>query len=71
VKPIFDLSRIAMIAILLTLAACGQKGPLFMPAELPPAVKTAEPAVTTEKSIESAPPAQPKTPDIPTTPAIQ
>ncbi|WP_395826064.1 lipoprotein [Collimonas sp.] len=49
-KPTFDFSRAAMMATALTLsvllAACGQKGPLFMPVALPPpAAKTPTPAV--------------------------
>ncbi|WP_343216039.1 LPS translocon maturation chaperone LptM [Collimonas antrihumi] len=79
-KPIFDLSRITMIAVIpvtLSLAACGQKGPLFMPAKLPPPVvrtapAPAKPNVTPETSGESADPtsaAQPKTIVTPTTSA--
>ncbi|WP_092414084.1 lipoprotein [Collimonas sp. OK307] len=79
-KPIFDLSRITMIAMIpvtLSLAACGQKGPLFMPAKLPPpVVRTApapvQPNVAPETFSESADPAaaaQPKTIATPTTPA--
>jgi predicted small lipoprotein YifL len=83
VKPIFDLSRIttvamiAMIPVTLSLAGCGQKGPLFMPAKLPPpivrtALAPAQPNVAPEASDESAAPtpaAQPKTIVTPTTSA--
>jgi len=83
VKPIFDLSRIpkvamiAMIPVTLSLAACGQKGPLFMPAKLPPPVVRTAPAsaqqnVTPETTGQTADPtstAQPKTIVTPTTPA--
>ncbi|MFC5472994.1 LPS translocon maturation chaperone LptM [Paraherbaspirillum soli] len=55
-KPTFDLPRVAMVtAMLALLTACGQKGPLFMPAKLPP------PAVKTT-------PATPVKPDVPETP---
>jgi predicted small lipoprotein YifL len=53
VKPIFDLSRLCAISIAVALAgllgllsACGQKGPLYLPAKPQPATpaKPAQPA---------------------------
>ncbi|AMO93386.1 prokaryotic lipo-attachment site family protein [Collimonas fungivorans] len=75
-KPIFDLPRIvaivAMIPVTLSLAACGQKGPLFMPAKLPPPIvrtapAPAKPNVAPATSDEAITPAQPEAVDIPTT----
>ncbi|MFJ2987063.1 lipoprotein [Collimonas sp. NPDC087041] len=75
-KPTFDFPRAAMIAATLTLsallAACGQKGPLFMPVPLPPpAAKTTTPVVkpnaSEEKSKESE---QPTTFTVPAVPEI-
>ncbi|MGB7195938.1 MAG: lipoprotein [Collimonas pratensis] len=76
-KPIFDLSRttsLALIAIPLTLTACGQKGPLFMPAALPPPI--VRPAPTQSNVIPKttpAPviPAPQETPDTPTAPTAK
>ncbi|WP_329956003.1 LPS translocon maturation chaperone LptM [Collimonas silvisoli] len=75
-KPIFDLSRIAMIPVTLSLAACGQKGPLFMPAKLPPPIVRTAPAPAKPNVAPATPdgaaaPAQPATVDIPTTPATK
>ncbi|GAC1322151.1 MAG: hypothetical protein NVSMB28_14500 [Collimonas sp.] len=66
---------IAVIPVTLSLAACGQKGPLFMPAKLPPPVvrtapAPAKPNVAPETSGESADPSHPaqsKTSVTPTT----
>jgi predicted small lipoprotein YifL len=76
VKPIFDLPRIpmivAMVAATLSLAACGQKGPLFMPAKLPPPIvrtAPAKPNVAPATSDETMTPARPEAVDMPTTPA--
>ncbi|WP_329956675.1 LPS translocon maturation chaperone LptM [Collimonas humicola] len=76
-KPIFDLSRttmMALIAIPLTLTACGQKGPLFMPAALPPPIvrtAPAQPNVTPKTTPAPDAPAPQETPDTPTAPAAK
>ncbi|WP_081991936.1 LPS translocon maturation chaperone LptM [Collimonas arenae] len=68
---------IAVIAIPLALTACGQKGPLFMPAALPPPIIRTAPAQSnvTPKTIPApvvpAPQETPATPTTPTTPATE
>jgi len=77
VKPIFDLSRttmLALIAIPLTVTACGQKGPLFMPAPLPPPIirsAPAQPIVAPKTTPAPVVPVPQEIPDTPTAPAVQ
>ncbi|WP_098495096.1 lipoprotein [Collimonas sp. PA-H2] len=64
----------ALIAIPLTLTACGQKGPLFMPAALPPPIvrtAPAQPSVAPKTTPAPVNPVPQETPDTPATPVTK
>ena len=67
---------VAAVAATLGLAACGQKGPLFIPAKLPPPIvrtapAPAKPNVAPATSDDTITPAQPEAVDIPTIPVTR